>query len=161
MERCTIVVGTRDRFSTLIKCLERIRTCTPEPHDLIVVAGGAPEGVRQDWLRRFGDRAKFIFEREFVNQSQARNLGMRAATTRLAVLMDNDVLVRPGWLRSLLDCQQETSAVMVVPVILESETEIHTAGNSLYVTYVNGRAYGHKELRMHGKPFHQGSNMRR
>jgi hypothetical protein len=74
MERCTIVVGTRDRFSTLIKCLERIRTCTPEPHDLIVVAGGAPEGVRQDWLRRFGDRAKFIFEREFVNQSQARNL---------------------------------------------------------------------------------------
>jgi glycosyltransferase involved in cell wall biosynthesis len=161
MERCTIVVGTRDRFSTLIACLERIRACTPEPHDLIVVAGGAPEALRQEWQRRFGDRAKFIFEREFLNQAQARNLGMRAATTRIAVLMDNDVLVRPGWLRPLVECQQDTGAVMVVPVILESETEIHAAGNTLYVTYVNGRAYGHKELRMHGMPYHQGSNMRR
>ena len=161
MERCTIIVGTRDRFSTLAKCLERIRACTPEPHDLIVVAGGAPEALREDWRRRFGDHATFIFEREFINQSRARNLGMRAGNTRLAVLMDGDVLVRPGWLRSLVDCQQETGAVMVVPVILESETKIHTAGNSLYVTYVNGRACGHKELRMYGKPFHQGSNMRR
>src|SRR4029450_13245778 len=75
--------------------------------------------------------------------------------------MDNDVLVRPGWLRSRLDRHEETSAVMVVPVILESETEIHTAGNSLYVTYVNGGAYGHKELRMHGHHLPQRPNMRR
>ena len=83
MERCTIVVGTRDRFSTLIACLERIRACTPEPHDLIVVAGGAPEALRQEWQRRYGNQAKFIFERQFLNQAQARNLGMRDATTTM------------------------------------------------------------------------------
>jgi glycosyltransferase involved in cell wall biosynthesis len=161
MERCSIIVDTRDRFSPLIDCLERVAACTPEPHDLIVVAGGAPEALRTEWLRRFGDRARFIFEPHFLNQAQARNMGMRAATTRLAVLMDNDVLVRPDWLRALLDCQRETGAVMVVPVILESETKIHTAGNALYVTYVNGRAFAHKELRMHGMPFHEGSNLKR
>jgi hypothetical protein len=44
------------------------------------------------------------------------------------------VLVRPGWLRALLDCQREPGAVMVVPVILEAPSRIHTAGNSLYIT---------------------------
>lgn len=161
MERCTIIVDTRDRFSTLSGCLERLLECTSEPHDLIVVAGGAPERLRREWQRRFGDRARFIFEPRFLNQAQARNIGMRAATTRLAVLMDNDVLVRPGWLRALLDCQRETGAVMVVPLILEAETEIHTAGNSLYINYVNGRAFGHKELRLHGMPYNESSNLKR
>jgi glycosyltransferase involved in cell wall biosynthesis len=161
MERCSIIVDTRDRFSPLGGCLARLLECTPEPHDLIVVAGGAPERLRKEWLRSFGDRARFIFEPHFLNQAQARNIGMRAAKTRLAALMDEDVLVRPGWLSALLDCQRETGAVMVVPVILESETEIHTAGNTLYVTYVKGRAFGHKELRLHGMPFHEGSNLKR
>lgn len=161
MERCSIIVSTRDRFSTLPGCLERLFECTPEPHDLIVVAGGAPERLRLEWQRRFSDRAHFIFERGFLNQAQCRNIGMRAATTRLAVLMDNDVLVRRGWLGALLDCQRETGAVMVVPVVLETETQIHTAGNTLYINYVNGRAFGHKELRLHGMPYHDGANLKR
>ena len=161
MERTTIVVDARDRFSPMVGCLDRIAACTPEPHEVIVVAGGAPERLRGEWQRRFGDRVGFIFEPRFLNQAQARNIGMRAATTRLAVLMDDDVLVRPGWLGALLDCQRDTGAVMVVPVILERETQIHCAGNTLYVNYVNGRAFGHKELRMHAMPYHEGSNLRR
>ncbi|HKZ05676.1 MAG TPA: glycosyltransferase [Methylomirabilota bacterium] len=161
MERTAIIVDTRDRFTPMMSCLERIEACTPEPHELIVVAGGAPERLRREWQRRFGDRVRFILEPRFLNQAEARNIGMRAATTRLAVLMDDDVLVRPGWLGPLLECQRETGAVMVVPVILEGEREIHTAGNTLYVTYVNGRAYGHKELRLQGMPYHDGSNLKR
>ncbi len=42
MERCSIIVGTRDRFSTLSGCLRAIAAHTREPHDLIVLAGGAP-----------------------------------------------------------------------------------------------------------------------
>jgi glycosyltransferase involved in cell wall biosynthesis len=161
MDRTSIIVDTRDRFSPMIDCLEHIEAHTPEPHDVIVVAGGAPERLRREWQARFGDRVRFIFAPRFLNQAQARNIGMRAATTRFAVLMDDDVMVRPGWLGALLDCQRETGAVMVVPVILESETVIHTAGNTLYVTYVNGRAYGHKELRLQGMPYHDGSNLKR
>lgn len=142
MERCTIIVNVRDRFSCLAECLDRLTAETPEPHDLIVVVGGVPDRSRHDWLRRFGDRARFIFEPHFLNQAQARNIGLRAATSRFAVVMDNDVFVRAGWLKGLLDCQRETGAVMVVPLILETESRIHTAGNSLYITYENGRDSG-------------------
>src|ERR1700730_3722765 len=161
METCAIIVGVRDRFSSMTACLDSLIAHTPEPHELIVVAGGASEPTRNDWLRRFGDRARFIFESYFLNQAQARNIGLRATTARLAVLIDNDVLVRPGWLRGLLECQRETGAVMVVPVILEAERRIHTAGNSLYITYENGRGFGHKELRFYGMPYVDGSNLKR
>jgi len=161
MERCAIVVNVRDRFSCLAECLDRLIGETPEPHDLIVVVGGASDRTRNDWLRRFGDRVRFIFEPHFLNQAQARNIGLRAATTRFAVVMDDDVFVRSGWLKGLLDCQRETGAVMVVPLILETESRIHTAGNALYITYENGRGFGHKELRFHDMPYIHGSNLKR
>jgi GT2 family glycosyltransferase len=161
MESCAIIVTVRDRFSCFAECLDRLIAKTPEPHDLIVVVGGASDRTRNDWLRRFRDRVRFIFEPHFLNQAQARNIGLRAATTRFAVVMDNDVFVRSGWLRGLLDCQRETGAVMVVPLILETESRIHAAGNSLYITYENGRGFGHKELRFYGMPYIQGSNLKR
>ena len=65
MERGAIIVGTRNRFSGMTECLDSLIAHTPEPHDLIVVAGGASEQTQNDWLRRFGDRACFIFESHF------------------------------------------------------------------------------------------------
>jgi len=161
MEPCTIIVNARDRFSTLERCLETLIANTPELGEVIVIIGGAPETLRHRWTQRFGTRMRFLFQPHFLNQAQARNIALRQVTTRLAVVMDDDVFVRPGWLSPLIDCQQQTGAVMVVPNILEAERTIHTAGNELYVTYVNGKAYGHKELRFHSMPFVEGCNLKR
>lgn len=161
MEPCTIIVDARDRFSLTTRCLETLIAHTREPYDLIVVIGGAPERCRNARVERFEKRARFIFTPQFLNQAQARNIGLRAATTRLAVVMDNDVFVRPGLLEGLMQCQRETSAVQVVPIILETERRIHTAGNSLYVTYENSQAFGHKELCYHGLTLVDGSNLKR
>src|SRR5215467_9287823 len=90
METCAIIISPRDRFSCMPECLDRVIAHTPEPHDLIVVAGGLSERFRAEWLRRFGNRARFIFEPHFLNQAQARNIGLRATTARLAVVMDDD-----------------------------------------------------------------------
>lgn len=89
MERCTIIVDARDRFSTAAPCLETLFANTPEPFDLLVVMGGAPEHLTREWQQRFGDRVRFIFPSTFLNQAQARNIGLREAKTRLAVCMDN------------------------------------------------------------------------
>lgn len=161
MERCTIIVNARDRFSTTTKCLETLFANTPEPFDLIVVMGGAPEHLTREWQQRFGERARFIFRPTFLKQAEARNIGLREATTRLAVCLDNDNFVRPGWLEALLRCQRETGAVMVVPLILETPHRIHTAGNDLYVTKDNGTAYGFKTLRYFGMYYGEQSNLTR
>ena len=43
-----------------------------------------------------------VFESRFLNCSEARNTGLKLATTRLSICMDNDVFVRPGWLPPLV-----------------------------------------------------------
>jgi GT2 family glycosyltransferase len=98
---------------------------------------------------------------EFLSQAAARNLGVTEAKTRLAVVMDCDNFVRPGWIEALVRCQNETGAVMVVPIVLEGEHRIHTAGNDLYIDLIDGVRFGHKCLRYHGKPYREGSNLGR
>ncbi|MBI4341876.1 MAG: glycosyltransferase [Candidatus Omnitrophica bacterium] len=161
MERCTVIVNTRDKFSTTTRCLETLIANTPELHDLIVVVGGAPEHLKREWTEKFGERAQFIFRPTFLNQPQARNIGLREAKTRLAALLDNDNFVRPGWLAALLECERATGAVLVVPVILETPEVIHTAGNDLYVSHINGEAYGYKILRFYGMRLGEQSNLQR
>ncbi len=146
-EPVSVVVVSRDRFSTTTACLEALLAHTDPSSVFITVIGGAPKKVKQDLTRRFGDKIQFIFQPDFLNPAQARNIGLRATKTRLAVLMDNDVLVRPDWLAPLIRCQVETGAAMVVPIVLEGIRTIHTAGNDLYISYKNGKAYGRKELR--------------
>lgn len=161
MEKVTIIVNARDRFSPTERCLEEIFANTDQPFDLIAVIGGAPEHLKRRWAERFGGKARFIFNPNFLNQAQARNIGMREAKTKLAVLMDNDVFVRAGWLAAMLDCQRDTGAVMVEPVVLETKKRIHTAGNDLYVTYEGDKAYGHKHCRFYGKVLADSSNLKR
>ena len=161
MECCTIIVDGRDRFSTTTACLETLYANTPEPFDLIVVLGGVPEQLQAEWIKRFGERATFIFRPGFLNQAQARNIGLRQTKTKFAVLIDNDNFVQPGWLSALLRCQAETGAVMVMPLILEEVRVIHCAGNELYLTYEGTRTFGTKIVRHHGKVFAPKNNLMR
>lgn len=161
MERITIVVVLRDRFSTTERCLDAILKHTDIPFDLLVVLGGTPVKIQTELSARYKDKANFIFEPEILNPGQFRNIGLRTAKTRLAVLMDNDVYVRPGWIRPLLRCQKEMGAAMVVPTVLEAEHTIHTAGNDLFITHKNGIAYAQKVLRYCKQELYDSSNLKR
>jgi len=161
LEPCTIVVAVRDRFSTTEKCLETLLDRTPVSCDLLAVLGGMPERMRRRLKARFEPKVRFIFTDRLLNPAQSRNIGLRETKTRLAVLMDNDVNVRPGWLEPLLKCQLETGAAMVVPIVLEMPERIHTAANRLYVTTRNGRAFANKELCFAKHTYLDGCNLRR
>jgi hypothetical protein len=126
-----------------------------------VVIGGASQKTELELTQRYQGKARFHFEREFLSPARARNIALKTLKTRLAVLMENDVMVRQGWLTPLLKCQQETGAAMVVPLILESEEIIHTAGNNLYITHRDGIAFGSKELKFWQQAYYGNSNLKR
>lgn len=146
-ERCTVVVMPRDRFSTTEKSIETIFKNTPEPFDLMVLIGGAPDKLRQRLEKTYGSKAQLIFKPEFLNGSELRNMALKLIKTRLAVFVDSEVFVRPNWLTPLIQCQTETGASMVVPIILDRQNQIHTAGNDFFITQENGRTIGTMELR--------------
>ena len=160
-ERCTIIVTPRDLFSTTGECLESIFKNTPEPFDLIVVMGGAPEPVKQLLESRYGGKARLIFKPEFLNGPQLRNIGLHETKTRLAVCLDTNIFVRPNWLTPLIRCQVETGASEVVPICVDQNDRIHTAGNDLFITYSNGEAIAQMELRCVGQKVQERTNLRR
>ncbi len=161
MEKVTIIVDARNRFSTTTRCFQELIANTPSDHDIIAVMGGAPARLQKEWKTRFGDKIRFIFKQEFLNQPQAHNIGLKTAKTKLAVIMDNDVYVRPGWLEPLIQCQKETGAVMVAPIILEPGEIIHALGNDLYITEKHGKRYALKVFHYHGMILGERSNLKR
>jgi glycosyltransferase involved in cell wall biosynthesis len=157
----TIVVGVRDRFSPTTTCLRSILRHTELPVDIVAVLGGAPAHLRDEWEREFGDRVRFDFDDGYLNQPEARNRGLRQARTELAVVMDNDTYPHEGWLEPLLECQRDTGAVMVAPLLLEPDRTIHCAGCDLLVTWRDGVPFGHKHLRFAHLPFGDRVNLER
>jgi glycosyltransferase involved in cell wall biosynthesis len=149
-ELITLVVMPRDHFSTTDFCIEQILQNTPEPFELWVLSGGAPDAARNRWEQRFGGRVSFTFFPDFKNGAELRNYALSKVMTRLAVFVDSDVYVRPGWLEGMMRCQRETGAAMITPIILDRDDRVHTAGNDFFVTEVNGARLAKMELRYQG-----------
>jgi hypothetical protein len=160
-EAITIIMTGRDRFSLTEDCIENLKAHTPQPFRLIVVLGGAPKEFESRLRVRYGKTETLVFESRFLNCSEARNIGLRLAKTRLSVCMDNDVFPRPGWLPPLLRCENETSAGLVVPLILEDNTHIHCAGNDMFITKRGGRSFVSKVLPYQHMPVSEGTNIKR
>ncbi len=148
LEKTTIVVTARDRFSTAAHCLNNILKHTPQPYELAAVLGGTPPAVEKELVRRFGDRVRFVFKPEFLNLAQARNAALREIVrTRLAIFVDTDVFVRPGWYEPLVERQLATGAAVVGPLILDRQNIVHAGGGDLFITHSGGTAYATMEIR--------------
>jgi hypothetical protein len=158
---CTVIVSARDRFSPTADCLENLFENTPGPVDYILVLGGAPEAFRAAIMERYAARVKIILADRFLNCAEARNLGLREAKTESAACLDNDVYPRAGWLAPLLACRRETGAGLVVPLMLENQRNIHTAGNRLFVTHKGGKPFAAKVLPYYKHEVHEGTNLKR
>ena len=151
-DRYTVIVAPRDTFTRIDDCLRNVFTHTRSPIDVICLAGGAPVTVQESLKKSYGDRIKFIFKEGFMTNGQLRNIGLRESRTRFAVCLDSDVFVRPGWFEPLVECQRQTGATLVTPLVLDRQSMIHTAGNFLYITEKNGKKYGAAELRYANLP---------
>lgn len=138
----TLVISPRERFSMSERALASIYDNTPEPFELIYVTGGAPDRVYQS-LKRESQTRKFelIHSSQYLSPSQSRNLAIPKIKTKYAVFLDNDALVAPGWLGSLVTCAEETGADVVGPLYLIGEfarATIHMAGGMLTPAHENG-----------------------
>ena len=160
-EAITVIMTGRDRFSLTEDCIENLKAHTPQPFRLIVVLGGAPKEFESRLRDRYGKTVTLVFKSRFLNCSEARNIGLRLAKTRLSVCMDNDVFPRPGWLPPLLSCENETSAGLIVPLILEGNTHIHCAGNDMFITKRGARSFVSKVLHYYQMPVSEGTNINR
>lgn len=121
----TIIVAPRERFSFTRESLESIYEHTEFPFKLIYVDGNSPLQVRS-YLEDQAREKEFQLIRTdyYLYPNQARNLGLCQVNTKYVVFIDNDVVVTPGWLKQLVQCAEETGAMVVSPLICQG-TPVH------------------------------------
>ena len=151
----TIVVVPRERFSYTHQSLTSIYQNTELPFELVYVDGNSPVPVKEYLAVQAQHRGFELIRTDYyLYPNQARNLGLSKVKTKYVVFADNDIVVQPGWLKSLIDCAETTNAAVVGPLMCQHEpihAEIHCAGGeSRIIVDAKGRR------RMREKMYKQG-----
>lgn len=135
--RVTVVVVPRERFSLTERSLESVIANTPADVPMVYVDGGSPPPVRR-YLRRAaaGRGIRLLRYGCYLSPNEARNIGFAEVTTPYVVFLDNDVIVRPGWIDHLVACAEETGAWLVGPLYCQGEPVhevVHMAGGEAFL----------------------------
>ncbi len=129
----TIVVVPRERFSYTEKSLNSIYENTDFPHNLVYVDGNSPTHIKRYLEKQSQEKGfELIRRNQFLTPNQARNLGLAQVKTKYVVFIDNDVLVKPGWLEKLVKTAESTNAWVVGPLCLEGKdfNKVHMVGGT-------------------------------
>ena len=133
----TIVVVPRERFSCTQQSIESIYEHTKIPFKLIYVDGNSPIATKTYLQQQaIAHNFKLIRTECYLYPNQARNIGLKQVDTKYVVFIDNDVIVTPGWLNSLVDCAETTKAAVVGPLMCEREPLheiVHFAGGEAHI----------------------------
>ena len=153
----TIVVSFRERWRFTADTVESILHHSRGDFALWVLDPGMPAAVRTALRPHVDAGALRIVP---IDQGQQPNEWRASIIPQLSspyvIFIDNDVVVRPGWLDKLIACADETGAGIVCPLYLWGETDksdvIHMAGGLLTLEAVEGgtrMAEAHRHVGKH------------
>lgn len=163
--KVALIVGPRERFSSTRKSLESIYNDTEYPFDLVYVDVCTPAPIGRYLEEQAAAKSfKLIRTPYYISPTQSKNVGLQylldhhADTYRYVVFIENDVIVKRGWLTKLVECAEETGAAVVGPLTCIGQPAhqvIHNAGGRSYIaTEVEGnrvRRYIHQSAALTGK----------
>jgi GT2 family glycosyltransferase/tetratricopeptide (TPR) repeat protein/2-polyprenyl-3-methyl-5-hydroxy-6-metoxy-1,4-benzoquinol methylase len=128
----SIILVTYNQLAYTPQCLESLRRHTPEAHEIIVVDNGSTDGT-VEYLRAQTD-IRCIELATNLGFPAAANLGIEAAQGDNLLLLNNDTVVTPDWLKRLLGvlhsdprigivgpCSNHVSGEQEVPVNYEED----------------------------------------
>ena len=103
----SVIVPTYNRASRLRRALEALRAQDAVPHDVevVVVANNCTDdtrGVVTELQARGGVAIRYVEEPRQGN-AHARNTGIAHARAPILAFTDDDVVVTPGWARTIID----------------------------------------------------------
>jgi GT2 family glycosyltransferase len=96
--RASIIIPAFNRLEMTKRCVAHLRAHTDLPYEIVLVDNGSSDGTA-DWGR--GEGLHVIANRENRGFPEACNQGLLASEGAYLVLLNNDVLVSPGWLGRL------------------------------------------------------------
>lgn len=108
----SLVIPVYNQLDYTRRCLDSIQRWTDVPFEVIVVDNASADGTR-DYLKTVP--AQVIANDSNLGCAKAWNQGVRASTGQVIGILNNDIVVTPGWLRSLLAFMQSGRYGIVSP----------------------------------------------
>ncbi len=98
-ERVSVVIPVYNQLAYTKQCLESIRRQSDQPGEIIVVDNASTDGTKA-----FLEEAKvrLITNHSNLGCATAWNQGAQASRGEVVGILNNDVVVTPGWLKNLL-----------------------------------------------------------
>jgi GT2 family glycosyltransferase len=138
----TVIAVPRERFSITRRALESLCREMEPGFRLVYVDGGSPPEVARYLAAESQARGfELIRTEHFLAPNEARNVGLRHATGRYVLFVENDVLVAPGCFAALVRCAEDTGADLVGPLYGHGEPElgfVHMAGGTTGIEEKDG-----------------------
>jgi len=115
----SIIILTFNALQYTKKCVRSIQQHTVYPYEIIFVDNASTDGTAK-YLRKIvrkHDNFSLIENKENKGFAAGNNQGMAVARGDYILLMNNDVVVTPGWLDRMISCAEKSPDIgMVGPV---------------------------------------------
>ena len=108
----SLVIAVWNQLEYTKRCLESIVRCTSIPYELIVVDNGSTDGTRE-FLQTV--KGQVIINERNLGCAKAWNQGIKASRGEVVGILNNDIVVTPGWLEGLLAFMKERGHGLVSP----------------------------------------------
>ncbi|GEM_PF-887760 len=118
----SVVIPVFNQIEYTKKCLESLLRDRDRPsYEIIVIDNGSIDGTREylesmtDSLRGTRDVFKPIFNAENEGVAPAWNKGLKNANGEYIAILNNDIVVSNGWMRSLLWAMEQFKLGLISP----------------------------------------------
>lgn len=103
--RCDLILVTWNKVEYTKPCIESILRCTAGPYRLIIVDNGSTDdtlSLLEAVRREHPDTVEIVKHRENLGWVRGVNAGLKRARAPFVCVLNNDLLVTPGWLDRML-----------------------------------------------------------
>ena len=112
MKSVSLVIALYNQVDYTRRCIDSIVRCTRIPYELILVDNGSMDGTTE-LLKTV--HATVITNEKNLGCAKAWNQGIRASHGEVVGILNNDIVVTPGWVEHLIAFMESGSYGIVCP----------------------------------------------
>ena len=133
----SLVIPVYNQLHYTKQCLDSIRRSTPPRYEIIVVDNGSLDGTREYLASQ---DARVITNAVNLGCAKAWNQGVLASRGQIIGILNNDIVVTPGWLENLIQFMDRTGHGIVSPSAREGRLDYDLDRYALDFVRACGRA---------------------
>jgi len=137
----SVIVLTHNRKSYVLACLKSILSMSYPNYDVIVVDNGSTDGTYEA-IRRGFPSVRLLRSTKNLGGAGGRNLGIKNATGKYLLFVDDDVVVDKNLLNEFVSLIQKHPICILSPKILDYTDSSRFLGISHNINLLTGKASG-------------------